>query len=406
MTAQISQKWNRIRFGDLLELSVKVDVKKGKSYDSLPMDLVSTSNKFPEAFETKVFSGGGTRFANEDTVFARITPCLQNGKIAKIKNLKDGVGFGSTEFFVFRAKKDIADPDYIFYVAKSSEIRGPAEKSMTGASGRQRADKGVVENVSINAPDISTQKQIADVLSAYDDLIENNNRRIKILEDIAQKIYTEWFVNFCFPGYEKAKFVMNGLPEGWEMKKIREIGRVVTGKTPPTSNKDNHGDYMPFIKTPDLHNSIFCISTNESLSIQGVETQKNKIIPRNSIVVSCIGTVGVVGITVRESQTNQQINSIIPIDFSIREYLYFVCVGLKEHLKNIGANGATMGNVNKEKFETIETLLPTKDTLDAFHEVASGLFEEILAFLLQNQNLKKSRDLLIPQLVTGKRELK
>jgi type I restriction enzyme, S subunit len=406
MLKKTSQNWRKIRFGDLLESSIKVDVKKGNVYDSLPMDMVSASRKFPKAFESKVFGGGGARFADGDTVFARITPCLQNGKIAKIKNLKGGIGFGSTEFFVLRAKKDAADPDYIFYLAKTSDVRGPAEKSMIGASGRQRADKGVVENIVINAPDLSIQKKIASVLSVYDDLVENNNCRIKILEAIVQKIYTKWFVNFRFPGYEKVKFGKGGLPEGWEIKKIREIGRVVTGKTPPTSNKDNQGDYMPFIKTPDLHDSVFCISTNESLSIQGVEAQKNKIIPKNSIVVSCIGTVGVTGITVKESQTNQQINSIIPIDFSIREYLYFVCIGLKQHLKNIGANGATMGNVNKEKFETIEIILPSKDILGVFHEATSDLFEEILALSLQNQNLEKTRDLLIPRLVTGKLKLK
>lgn len=406
-----SQKWHKVRFGDLLEPSIKVVLKKGLVYDYLPMDLVSSSSKFPKSFEAKIFNGGGSRFENGDTVFARITPCLQNGKIAKVKGLKDGVGFGSTEFFVFRARKEIADPDYVFYVAKTYEIRGPAEKSMTGASGRQRADKGVTEDIIVNVPNIGTQKQIADVLSAYDDLIENNNCRIKILEETAQKIYKEWFVNFRFPGHEKVKMVDSAtefgmIPEGWEVKEIKEIGNVITGKTPSTTDEYNFGEHMPFIKTPDLHDSIFCISTNQKLSEKGANSQLKKTLPKDSIVVSCIGTLGIVGITTENSQTNQQINAVVLKDIRHREYLYFLITNLKEHLKNLGANGATMGNVNKDKFETIEILFPSTVIISEFHDDVGNIFEQIKALSYQNQNLKKSRNLLIPQLVSGKLEIK
>jgi len=234
------------------------------------------------------------------------------------------------------------------------------------------------------------------------------------MDTLAQAVYAEWFVNFRFPhstssgqaGHEKIKMVDSGtdfgkIPEGWKVEQIREIGKVITGKTPPTSNKSNFGDYMPFIKTPDLHGSIFCISTHEGLSTQGVGIQKNKIIPKDSIVVSCIGTIGVVGITTRDSQTNQQINSIIPTQTDIREYLYFVCVNLKNHLKNIGANGATMGNVNKEKFESTKILLPSDAMISLFRGMTQDMFEAIKSLSYQNANLRQTRDLLLPKLVTG-----
>lgn len=302
-------------------------------------------------------------------------------------------------------KKADADPDYVGRIIES-DIFKQFVTTHAGGAAQPHANAPVLKNFELSLPDIKTQTEIVDMLSGYDDLIENNTHRIKILEQTAQAIYTEWFMRFRFPGHEKVKMVDSGtdfgkIPEGWEVKKIREVGKIVTGKTPPTSDASNFGDFMPFIKTPDMHSSIFCISTNEKLSVQGVETQKNKIIPRDAIVVSCIGTIGVVGITTRDSQTNQQINSIIPTQTNIREYLYFVCVNLKSHLKNIGANGATMGNVNKEKFETIEILSPSNSILNLFNDMTQEMFDEIKSLSYQNQNLRQTRDLLLPKLVTG-----
>ncbi len=264
----------------------------------------------------------------------------------------------------------------------------------------------------INLPPLATQEKIAGVLGAYDDLIENNDKRIKVLEAMAQKLYTEWFVNFKFPGYQKVKMVDSGhpdfgmIPEGWEVKSISEIGKVITGKTPSTANRNFFDGNILFIKTPDIHGNIFIINSDQTLSDLGVDSQKTKTLPEKTVFVSCIGTLGSVAITSKPSQTNQQINAVIlnnPQDYI---FLYFFLTSSKKQLINLGSNGATMGNVNKDKFEKIELLVPSRKCLADYNQSVIPYFDKILNLQKQNQNLKKSRDFLIPQLVGGRVEIK
>lgn len=408
---QIKNGWKVVKMGEVLE-PAKTTIKKGDVYDSVPMELISSGKKFPERFEQKTFSGSGTRFSNGDTLFARITPCLQNRKIVQVKNLKNGVGFGSTEYFIFRAKENVSNKDYIYYLATSDEIVKPAIKSMVGASGRQRVNESVVRDIKIKFPPLPTQEKIANVLSAYDDLIENNDKRIKVLEAMAQKLYTEWFVNFKFPGHESVKMVDSGhpdfgmMPEGWEVRSLSEIGKVITGKTPSTTNKKFFNGEILFIKTPDIHGNIFIINSDQTLSDLGADSQKSKTLPEKTIFVSCIGTLGSVGITSKLSQTNQQINAVLLNNVEDYIFLYFFLGSSKKQLINLGSNGATMGNVNKDKFEKIELLVPERTVLNIYNKNVSPHFEQILNLQKQNQNLKKSRDFLIPQLVGGRVEVK
>ena len=225
-----------------------------------------------------------------------------------------------------------------------------------GAS-RNAMTKQMIENFEVPCPPIKTQIRIATILSRYDSLIENYQKQIKLLEEAAQRLYKEWFVELRFPGHENTKMV-DGLPEGWEKKKVGEIGKVITGKTPSTANKENYGGRIPFITIPDMHTGIYPTSS-QYLSDLGANSQSGKFIPVNSLMVSCIGTTGLVCITKEKCQTNQQINSLVLNDISLLYYRYNMFLSLKEHLNNIGSNGATMTNVNKSKFENIEVLIPT-----------------------------------------------
>jgi type I restriction enzyme S subunit len=245
-------------------------------------------------------------------------------------------------------------------------------------------------------------------LSAYDELIENNQRRIKILESMARGLYREWFVHFRFPGHESVPRVpstMGEIPKGWEVKTVQHYGKVITGKTPSKSNKDFYGDNVPFVKTPDMHGNIFIQGTTERLSATGAESQANKMLPAGSICVSCIGTIGVVAITTEDCQTNQQINSVILENEFSREFLFLRLQDSKQTLENLGSNGATMGNVNKGKFEAMKIVAPSTEVLAEYHRLARSMFEEILVLSRQIQNLRRTRDLLLPRLLSGQVEL-
>jgi type I restriction enzyme S subunit len=262
-----------------------------------------------------------------------------------------------------------------------------------------------IPSLLISLPPLPIQRRIAGILSAYDDLIENCQKRIKILETMARSLYREWFVAFRFPGHEKVKLVKSKLgmiPEGWEINPLHYFGAIITGKTPNTANRSFFGTDIQFLKTPDMHGNIFIIDTNEYLSTTGAESQAKKMLPAGSICVSCIGTIGVVSITTEECQTNQQINSIVLSSGASREYLFFCLQNLKQALENLGANGATMGNVNKGKFEAIEVIAPTMALLDRFNNISKTFFYEMLALYRKISTLRRTRDLLLPRLMSGK----
>lgn len=393
--------WEIRQFKDVVQFPPKITLKKGESYSFIPMEDLSSGIKYVSPKIEKVWSGsGGAKFEEGDTLFARITPCLQNGKISQAKNLKNGKGFGSTEYFIFRGIENVSDSDFIYYFSLNEEFKKYAIGSMVGASGRQRADQNFVGEFEINLPPLETQKRIASILSAYDDLIENNLKRIKLLEETAQNIYKEWFVNFRFPNYEHTEFDSeSGLPLGWEKKTIDAFAEVITGKTPSTTNINFYGGNIPFVKTPDMHDAPYVLSTSIYLSNEGAESQNNKFLPKNSVMVSCIGTAGVVALASTNCQTNQQINSVRFDEEFKSFYFYGFAKGLKPLLEGLGSNGATMVNVNKSKFEKIELIVPDSETLKKHYNLVKVIFDQILILQEQNEKLKEARDILLPRLM-------
>jgi type I restriction enzyme S subunit len=261
-------------------------------------------------------------------------------------------------------------------------------------------NRNFVHSQKVRAPDLPTQERIASILSAYDDLIENNRRRIALLEQAARLLYREWFVHFRFPGHETAKLV-DGLPEDWEEKQVRDLGAVVTGKTPSKRVAENFDGQIPFIKTPDMHGNIFVLATAETLTEQGAKSQAKKTLPPRSILVSCIGTVGVVTMNAGPAQFNQQINAVIVGEGNSNLYVFFALESIKPRLEAIGG-GVTMANVSKTKFESVPVLIPSASRQSEFHEIAEPMFDQIEQLAKTNQKLAKARDLLLPRLMDGR----
>ncbi len=264
----------------------------------------------------------------------------------------------------------------------------------------QNINTDILRRTKILLPPLETQKRIASILSNYDDLIENNLKRIKLLEETAQNIYKEWFVNFRFPNYEHTEFDSeSGLPVGWEKKTIDAFAEVITGKTPSTANSNFYGGNIPFVKTPDMHDAPYVLSTSIYLSNEGAESQNNKFLPKNSVMVSCIGTAGVVALASTNCQTNQQINSVRFDEEFKAFYFYGFARGLKPLLEGLGSNGATMVNVNKSKFEKIELIVPDSEILKKHYALVKVIFDQILILQEQNEKLKEARDILLPRLM-------
>ncbi len=299
---------------------------------------------------------------------------------------------------------DDYDYEYVYYLLKNNIHKLKNLDSGT-ASGRENVSKSAFMGMELSViKDKVTQKRIGSILSAYDDLIENNQKRIKLLEEAAQRLYKEWFVDLRFPGHESVKIV-DGVPEGWSRKQIFELGKIITGKTPNTSKQEYYGGSIPFVKIPDMHNCIYTISTESTLTKLGADKQKNNYIPENSIMVSCIGTVGLVNISSELCQTNQQINSIVLKNREDVYYLFFSMKMLKTLLDGVGSNGATMINVNKSKFSSIEILYPNAILRNKYFSIAKPYFRKIYYLSKQISYLREARDRLLPKLMNGEIEV-
>jgi type I restriction enzyme, S subunit len=293
---------------------------------------------------------------------------------------------------------DCLRPEFLYYFFLYKGRTGHLASLFTGST-IKHLPREKLALVEVPVPPHSTQDQIALVLSAYDDLIENNRRRIQLLEQAARLLYKEWFVHLRFPGHEHTQ-IIDGVPDGWKVGTIGDLGEVITGKTPSKKKPENFGSDLPFIKTPDMHGNAIVVHTEESLSEEGAKTQANKTLPPRSILVSCIGTVGAVAFNASPAQTNQQINSIVPASDLVTYWAYFMAKELKPLLEGMGG-GATMANVNKSKFSGIKVVIPSKQLLNLFSDFAKPVFDQIENLTISNALLAKARDLLLPKLMNG-----
>ncbi|GHB36241.1 restriction endonuclease subunit S [Mongoliitalea lutea] len=309
------------------------------------------------------------------------------GRATIIPSIAEGALLNQNALCI-RANSEILYQGYLGYLGKSDLFQGYVKSVGRGAANQVRIALGLIKEFSFELPPLPIQRKIASILSAYDDLIENNLKRIKLLE-------------------EKAFLRYKGIVKEEKLEKhiLSDFGDIITGKTPSTTIGDYFGDDVPFIKTPDMHNQIFIEQTDQMLSELGAKSQGKKFLPPLSLCVSCIGTAGVVGITSKPSQTNQQINSIVFDEPKNVYFFYALMSQMKEQLDALGSNGSTFTNVNKSKFENMEVFVPNQEILNEFAEEFEAPFSLILTLQKQNSKLREARDILLPKLMNGQIEV-
>lgn len=397
-------KWQEKRLEDIIDVNPPVKLKKGESYPFIDIDKVSPTRRSVTNEEVKVYDGqSSSKFCDGDTVFSRITPCLENRKIAKVA-IEGDAAFGSTEFYVFRAKKKKADARFTYYLASSDAVVLPAINSMTGASGRQRADKRFIQRLKLNLPDLPTQERIADILSAYDDLIEVNNRRIELLEQAAQELYKEWFVRFRFPGYENAKFE-DGIPEGWKIKRINEFCYVTDG-THDTPKPVDIG--VPLVTGRCISSGFVDFDATYNISETDHEgIKKRSGLKSGDILFSNIGTVGNCCIVDYNREFSVK-NVIIFKPKTMRDtaYLYYwMTSSTMQEIFGAQTNGASQQFVGLTFMRRYKLLAPKDDILEAFVDKVLPIVEQKRLLHQKNLNLAAQRDMLLQRLMSGKLEV-
>ena len=334
----------------------------------------------------------------DDIIFAREAPA---GNVAIIQDNQE-VCLGQRTVLI-RPNKEKVHPQFLVYYMLAPQQQYELLGTANGAT-VAHVNIPVIKKMPIQLPDRDMQIKIAETLAVYDDLIENNQKQIKLLEEAAQRLYKEWFVDLRFPGYENTKMIDN-IPMGWSYKSVDEFGEVITGKTPSTAKSEYYGGEIPFVTIPDMHGRVYPLITEKYLTKQGADTQKNKYLPKGTVIVSCIATVGLVNIANEPCQTNQQINSVI-LKKKKDVYFFYEAMGrIKDLLDGVGSNGATMTNVNKTKFSRIKVLYPTEDIVGAYDDFCKPLFEKILALSKCNNELRSMRERLLPKLISGELEV-
>ncbi len=326
-----------------------------------------------------------------DIVFTRVGSVDLS---AYVNRNQDGWMFSSRMLSV-RPSKEI-NSKFLSYFFQQSTFRNYLLKIAVGAT-MPSLNTSILKEIPVSYPSLSEQKSIAAILTSFDDKIELLQAQNKTLEELAQTIFKEWFAKYK---------VGDKLPDGWGVGKLSEFGKIICGKTPSKSNEDYFGNDIPFIKIPDMHNKVFILETTDNLSIEGAKSQNNKMLPKNSICISCIATVGLVSITTKKSQTNQQINSIIPNENYFREFLYFTLTKMKNYLNDLGSGGTATLNVNTSTFSNIELVKPKEDIIKDFHKLSNPIFEKVLQNNTQIQTLTKTRDALLPKLMSGEIRVK
>ena len=237
-------EWTKKKLSDIADFNPRETIKKGAVAKKISMDVLRRFYRDVPYYTEECFSGG-TKFRNGDTIMARITPCLENGKTAQVSSLNDGeVGFGSTEYIVFRAKEGIADKDYLYYLVCSPEVREPAKKSMVGSSGRQRVQTDVVKNLEIDVPPLVEQRKIGSFLKSFDDKIALNDKINKNLEQQAEALFKAWFLDYI---------PWNGnVPSSWIDGKLGDFADIKRGGSPRPIQKYLSNSGLRWLKISDV----------------------------------------------------------------------------------------------------------------------------------------------------------
>ncbi len=305
---------------------------------------------------------------------------------------------------ILRSNGEIVDARFLYQILKSEYYRPYFKQYCTGSAQPQLPIKNFSQ-IYLNVPDIKTQHRIADILSVYDNLSENNQKQIKLLEEAAQRLYKEWFVDLRFPGHENTKIV-DGVPEGWQYEKLGDLVKTTSGGTPSRRKSEYYvNGNIRWIKTKEL-NDRFIFETEEHITEDAVKNSSAKVLPEGALIVAMYGaTIGKIGITAAEMACNQACCAFISFDDMIsKEYLYCWLMDNREYLVSQG-KGAAQSNLSQEMIRNFSLLCPDKKVIKNFTEIVTTMLENKRVLENKILMLSKARDDLLPKLMSGEVEV-
>lgn len=421
----MGNNWNYLPFTEAVTVNPSVSLNRGEVYPFVEMKAVEPSQRGASESEYREFKGGGSRFFPYDTLMARITPCLENGKIARYipSSDVDTPAFGSTEFIVIRGRSGVTDNDYAYYLTQWKEFRYFAISQMTGSSGRQRVPVGSLAKFVAPIPEnLNEQRAIAHILGSLDNKIEVNRRMNQTLEATARAIFKSWFVDFdpvrakvegrpaglpddiaaLFPdSFEDSE--LGEIPRGWEVKPIGQAVKCVGGSTPSTKNPAFwDGGKNPFVTPKDMSSftSPVILDTSRHITDAGADKISSGRLPIGTVILSSRAPIGYLAITEVPVSVNQGVIAMICNNDLPNYYVLYWTETNMETIKS-NAGGTTFAEISKRNFRPIPVVVPQKLVLDAFVQQVEPLHKQVVFNLKQSNTLASLRDTLLPKLISG-----
>ena len=293
-------------------------------------------------------------------------------------------------------------PEYIGYYMRMPSFRGEfqAFSTMTTRASLKNED---LLSLSVCLPSLDEQNRIAQALLNYDNLIENNQKQIKLLEEAAQRLYKEWFVDLRFPGHEDVQIV-DGVPEGWRKTPFSQKVDVMSGGTPKTSNPEYYNGSIPFYSPKDSNGAFFAFNTETHISQYGLDNCNSKLYPQGTVIITARGTVGKTTILAVPMAMNQSCYALKSDYFASVYYIFFALRQEIEALKTM-ANGGVFDTIIVKTFDRISILDPGKAIIEKFDQAVSPFMGEIKNDMRKITYLTEARDRLLPKLMSGEIEL-
>ena len=394
-------EWKKCRIGDLVTLRQGFAINaKSKHYiskerTSLALlriaDMKSGSREIfirediPQNFIAKA----------EDIVYTR------TGNVGLVFRNNYGVVHNNC-FTVTPNEESVLSRDYLFYLLQSKDFYDKANSLARGAA-QPDLPHTLFNSIEIVYPSVSTQHRIDTILSRYDSLIKNYQKQIKLLEEAAQRLYKEWFVDLYFPGHENTKIV-DGVPEGWKYRKIGDVYKTVLGGTPSRAKTNYWGGDIPWINSGEI-NKLRIIQASEMITKEGYDNSSTKLMPVHTTILAITGaTLGQVSYTEIETCANQSVVGIIDETNLTNEYLYLY---INDNILSIvnKATGGAQQHINKDIVNDYKILIPSQNVLASFKKKTIPLFKLIKDHLIGIQSLTEARDRLLPKLMSGEIEV-
>ena len=291
-------------------------------------------------------------------------------------------------------------PKYGYYALRDRVFQAEAAGRVVQCA-QANVNLSQLSKSSIYLPQHDEQERIASILSAYDGLIENNRRRIQLLEQAARLLYKEWFVHLRFPGHEHVK-IKNGVPEGWEKKKISDVCETIGGGTPSTKVPDYWDGDVTWVVPSDVtkNDCLVLLDSERKISESGLKQSSAKLVPSNTILMTSRASVGFFALMEREVCTNQGFINIIPHEDEMRMYLLFNLMSRVEEIRS-NAKGTTYPEISKGRFREIDVVIPSKALVNELSQFANDIIHQVRILKRSTLKLKRARDILLPRLMNG-----